>query len=140
MTKTEDGVFSPTLKLKCDAVLNKFFNQESPLSFLSLSTSDGYILAHSNPVNNQFSSRRISAMAASFAGISQELAKETSHSSMEGSIIECNTGFLVCRLVKTNGIEAVLLGVFNKDSNHGMALWTLKNVAKSISDLLEVYN
>ena len=135
----DNMAFPPTLKLKCDAILNDLTRSETHLTFLSLSTSDGYTLSHSQPEYENFNSRRISAMASSFAGISLELAKETRHPSIEGSIIECANGFLVCRLLKSDNIDTVLLGVFNSDSNHGMALWTLNNIAKSISDLFNVY-
>lgn len=135
----EHFLFPPTLKMKCDSVLDEFATTEDHLSFLSLSTSDGYPLSNSSPAHIELNFRRISAMASSFAGISRELAKETHHPELEGSIIECQSGFLVCRLLKTEHMEAVLLGVFNNESNHGIALWTLNNIAKSITDMLNVY-
>ena len=135
----ENLAFPPTLKMKCDSVLNDFASSENYLSFLSLSTADGYSLSHSDPAQVELNFRRISAMASSFAGISKELARETHHPAMEGSIIECQTGFLVCRLLKTEHLDTVLLGVFNNESNHGIALWTLNNIAKSITDILNVY-
>lgn len=139
MNPTDNPVFSPTLKVKCDALLNGYTDDDHHLEFLSLSTSDGYILAHSRSESGLLNCRRISAMSSSLSGISIELAKETRNTNMEGSIIECETGFLICRLVRTDGIDAVLLGVFSKESNHGMALWTLKNIARSISEFLTVY-
>lgn len=140
MTDTVETVASPTLRAKVLECLRTFVGRTEGLNYMVLATSDGYVIAHSIPEESQIDPRRVAAMAASFSGISYGLASETGHSAVEGSLVESREGFLVCRLIRTDTLDTVLLGVFDKSSNHGLAFWTLNTASRDIADILKHYN
>ncbi|MGB1092252.1 MAG: roadblock/LC7 domain-containing protein [Oceanobacter sp.] len=119
---------SQTLESRAYQSIQAFTDKTDGLRYMTLSSSDGYVLAHSIPPGVQVDAKRLAAMASSFTGISQSLVNETLQNGVEGSIV-------VCRLIQSDQQELVLLGVFDASSNHGLALWALNHAARDIASL-----
>lgn len=126
---------SQTLESRAYQSIQAFTDKTDGLRYMTLSSSDGYVLAHSIPPGVQVDAKRLAAMASSFTGISQSLVNETLQNGVEGSIVETGNGFVVCRLIQSDQQELVLLGVFDASSNHGLALWALNHAARDIASL-----
>lgn len=127
---------SRTLEARCRQDIAAFTAKTDGLRYMTLSTSDGYVMAHSIPEGIAIDARRLAAMAASFTGISQSLVNETLQNGVEGSIVETGNGFVVCRMIQSDQLELVLLGVFDATCNHGLALWALNHAARDVSSLI----
>ncbi|MFK4754758.1 roadblock/LC7 domain-containing protein [Oceanobacter antarcticus] len=140
MNNPTNPLNSNTLIARCHESLFAITQRTENLSYMILSTSDGYVISHTVPIDSQTDPKRLAAMAASFAGIGSGLAAETHLEGVEGNIIESKDGFLGCRLIKTDTLDAVLLGVFQQHATHGLALWTLKKASGEIKDIVKLFN
>lgn len=129
-----------TFELKAQNCLDNHTTHTSGLLYMTLSTSDGYLIAHTIPSNTSADARKIAAMAATFSGIGESLALETTKVGMESTIIETAQGFIASRIIQSSDMELVLLGVFDQSSNHGIAMWSLNRATKEISNLLKSYD
>jgi predicted regulator of Ras-like GTPase activity (Roadblock/LC7/MglB family) len=140
MNKSSLLLKSNTLKAAVGDVLHASLQTHTGVEFLLAATSDGYIFSDTLPEDTSINKEGLAAMAASFAGISESLAIQSSKPPASGSIIETNEGLLVCKQLKCNRNEIVLLGAFSISTNHGIALWALNNTVKDILSLLKQYN
>jgi predicted regulator of Ras-like GTPase activity (Roadblock/LC7/MglB family) len=135
-----DASISNTLRAACLEQLKGAVSETTGVEFMILATSDGYAICDTIPPHARVDAKRLGAMAASFAGISDGLAQQTGKNQSHGSIIETDTGVVVCRHIKSTRYELVLLGSYARSSNHGIALWSLNNVARDIQSVIETYS
>ncbi|BFM07933.1 hypothetical protein [Halioxenophilus aromaticivorans] len=106
------------------------------LESLLLATSDGRRVVFSNYTNKQFESNRLSAMAASLSGLSLTLAESCEKTGTVGGIVETEDGLIISGLITAEAQDYVLLGIFCKGIQHGMALWNFKNHQLEFKKLL----
>ncbi|MDP2507053.1 MULTISPECIES: roadblock/LC7 domain-containing protein [unclassified Oceanobacter] len=140
MNNPIDPLKSNTLMARCHESLLATTQQSDNLSYMILSTSDGYVISHTVPFDTTADPKRLAAMAASFAGIGSSLAAETQLEEVEGNIIESKNGFVGCHLIRTDTMDAVLLGVFNQHTTHGLALWMLKKASGDIREIMTIFS
>ena len=140
MTDVSNPLISNTLKAAFLEQLKTASARHSDIEYLSLSTSDGYVLCNTIPQDSNIDASRLAAMSASFCGISHGLTEQAEKQPFEGSLIETGNGLLVCRQILHGRHEVVLLGVFSPSTTHGVALWALNNVARETLAILTHYN
>ncbi|WP_028292045.1 roadblock/LC7 domain-containing protein [Oceanobacter kriegii] len=140
MTDSSNPLNSNTLKAAFREALKSATKGSSGMEFLLMATSDGYALCDTISDGSNINRDSLAAMAASFAGISDGLASQSNKPAANGSIIETNAGLLVCKQLKSNRHEVVLLGAFEQSTNHGIALWSLNKVVSDVLAILENYN
>ena len=75
-------------------------------------------------------------MAASLSGLSLTLADSCDKKGTIGGIVETEDGLIVSGLIATEGEDYVLLGIFCKGVQHGMALWNFKNHQQEFRTIL----
>jgi len=115
------------LKEACESVEN--------LSTAILSTSDGHVVAVFS-LKRDLDYHRLSAMAASFTGLSLTMSKETKIGSVARATVESENGLLLSHLINSNKAELTLTMIFEKGLNTGMAHWALNAFAKKISEII----
>ncbi|MBL34468.1 MAG: hypothetical protein CMI03_03415 [Oceanospirillaceae bacterium] len=140
MNEAVNPLVSNTLKAAFVEQLKSASARHSGIEYLSMSTSDGYVLCNTIAADSAISAERLAAMSASFCGISNGLTEQAEKQPFTGCLIETEKGLLVCRPIQHAALEVVLLGSFSPETNHGVAMWTLNNVARDILEILKHYN
>lgn len=108
------------------------------LESLLLATSDGRRVVFSNYTKKTFESNRLAAMAASLSGLSLTLAESCEKNNTIGGVVETEDGLIISGLITTEKQDYVLLGIFRKSIQHGMALWNFKNHKQEFKNILSI--
>jgi len=125
-SKTEKAGVNKPLKEACEGIAN--------LNMAILSTSDGHVVtAHS--LKPELDYHRLSAMAASFAGLSYTMADETKIGTVNRATIEAEAGLLLSQLISIKNKEFALTMIFDSGVKAGMAHWAMTNISKKVLDL-----
>ncbi|GGK01200.1 roadblock/LC7 domain-containing protein [Pseudomonas matsuisoli] len=82
-------------------------------------------------------SRRTTAMAAALDGLSKSITQELSLGTLEGTVLECELGLVLCRQVHASNRNLVLLMVLSEQATYGQALWAIKNTAREMAASLQ---
>ena len=107
------------------------------LQGLLLANSDGRLLAFSNYSRMEFEKVQLAAMAASLSGLNITIAKATGKSDVVGGVIETGQGLILSSLMETNTEQDfVLLGIFAKGCQHGMAVWNFKQYQQALAEIM----
>lgn len=77
--------------------------------------------------------RKTTAMSAALDGLSKTIAKELQLGNIEGAVLECELGLVLCRQVYGPKRNLVLLMVVSEQATYGQALWAVKNAAKEMT-------
>ena len=117
-------------KEKIKTHLRNLVSDKAFLEGLLLSTSDGRLIAFANYSRQELEKSRLAAMAASLSGLSITLAKSCSKTGVIGGAVETEDGLIISSLLSTSLQEFVLLGIFAKNTQHGMALWNFRKYKK----------
>lgn len=131
---------SATLKVKLSDCLVAAQAKDSSVRYTVLTSSDGIVIADTLDKNSGLDAKRLSAMSASFAGISDSLGTECGMKGVKGGIVESDNGLIVCRSIRSESMETALLVVFDQSVNHGIAFWTLNSISKSVTEILNAYD
>ncbi|WP_437880133.1 roadblock/LC7 domain-containing protein [Pseudomonas sp. LRF_L74] len=85
--------------------------------------------------------RKATAMAAALDGLCKTIVKEFALGALEGTVLECEQGLVLCRQVRGPNRNLVLLLVLGEGASYGHALWAVKNavqeIGASLQDLLD---
>lgn len=81
--------------------------------------------------------RKATAMAAALDGLSKTIAKELQLGNIEGTVLECELGLVLCRQVYGPKRNLVLLMVVGEQVTYGQALWAIKNTAREMTASLQ---
>lgn len=122
---------------KIKEILNYSTDIRDEIESLLLCTSDGHEIACASYRGLKIEEAKVSAMAASFAGLSLTIADCCNKQDALGGIVETKDGLIICGLIKTPEVDLVLLGVFAKGVQHGLALWNFRNQLNKFRSLLE---
>jgi predicted regulator of Ras-like GTPase activity (Roadblock/LC7/MglB family) len=79
----------------------------------------------------------MTAMAAALDGLSKSLTHELSLGRLEGTVLECELGMVLCQQVHASNRNLVLLMVMSEQATYGHALWTIKNTAREMASSLQ---
>lgn len=131
---------SSTLKAKLHDCLIAAHGKDSSVRYTVLTSSDGFVIAETLDKNSGLDAKRLSAMSASFAGISDSLGAECGMKGVKGGVVESDNGLIVCRSIRSESMETALLVVFDQSVNHGIAFWTLNSISKSVTEVLNAYD
>lgn len=123
---------APTLQSICQQHLDDLAHLSDFFIFALLASEDGFPIAQVNIDQNK--SRKAAAMASTLSGLAKTIVKEFELSGLEGTILECEFGFVLCRNIYRGHKTFVLLSVVNEKATIGQALWSIKNIAKKITD------
>jgi predicted regulator of Ras-like GTPase activity (Roadblock/LC7/MglB family) len=104
---------------------------------LLLCSSDGHEIASASYHGSKIEPTQLSAMAASFAGLSLTIATSCGKKGALGGIVETADGLIICGLINTVEVDYVLLGIFAKGVQHGLALWSFRNQLSDFQKLLD---
>lgn len=77
--------------------------------------------------------RKTTAMAAALDGLGKTIARELHLGGVEGLVLECDAGLVLCRQVPLSRRNLVLLMVLAEQAAYGQALWAIKNAARDLS-------
>jgi predicted regulator of Ras-like GTPase activity (Roadblock/LC7/MglB family) len=119
------------VKDKLEAVLEQA-RRETRCRSVAVSRRDGLVIVHRlAPAHDP---RVTAASAASLVGAAKVTATELEQGGMEQVIIGCTHGQIVA---VDAGPEAVMIALYDRDSNLGLALLGLTRAAQQIAKILE---
>jgi len=127
---------SPEQRETIKSYLKDTAGNREMLESLLLATSDGRRVAFSNYSRKEFESNRLAAMAASLSGLSLTLADSCGKTGTLGGVVETEDGLIISGLIPTDNQDYVLLGIFCKGVQHGMALWNFKSHKQEFEKIL----
>ncbi len=127
----------PELIEKIKSHLNDSSLTRDDIESLLLCSSDGHEIASANYQGSAIEPTQLSAMAASFAGLSLTIATSCGKKDALGGIVETADGIIICGLINTTETDYVLLGIFAKGVQHGLALWSFRNQLAGFQNLLD---
>ena len=127
---------APTLQSICQKHLEELSESSDFFMFAILASEDGFPIAQVNIEQN--ANRKAAAMASTLSGLAASIVKEFKLGALEGTILECEFGLVLCRNVYRGQKTFVLLSVVNEKATIGQALWSIKNTAKQINDSINV--
>lgn len=122
----------PALQAICQQHLEELKESADYLDFAILASEDGFPIAQVSI--DQIQSRKAAAMASTLSGLAGSIVREFNLNSLEGTILECEMGLVLCRNVQRGNKVFVLFAVVDNKVTLGQALWSIKNTAKKISD------
>lgn len=134
MSISVDAAKQPQLKTLCEQQLAELAATTQGLRVAIVASSDGFPLASHNLEPQE--SRRITAMGAALAALSQRIVQELALSALEGTVIESTQGLVLCRQIPNSITPMVLVVVTGEEANYGYAQWAVKHAAKRLSDSL----
>lgn len=102
-----------------------------------VSSTDGFPIATLNI--DLASGRKASAMAAALDGLCKTIVKEFDLGTLEGTVLEYEQGLTLCRQLRSQKLNLVLLVVVCESVTYGHALWAIKNAAHGITLSLEEF-
>ncbi|UCJ17097.1 roadblock/LC7 domain-containing protein [Pseudomonas sp. MM211] len=126
---------TPTLRSLCLQHLQELKEGTEHLVMAAVSSADGFPIALLGAEPQL--GRKATAMAAALDGLSKSIAKEFALGGLEGTVLECDSGLVLCRQVHTPKRNLVLLMVMSKDVTYGHALWAIKNAARAMATSLQ---
>jgi len=103
----------------------------TPCRSIAVARRDGLVIVHRLEPGR--SPQQAAAMAAAVLGLASTAAKELNHGEVERVIVECSQGDIVAMNV---GSDAVLLALYDRGANLGLALTGLARTARTIDELL----
>lgn len=121
---------SPTIKEKLDAAIQQI-SRTSRSRSIALARRDGLVIVHR--VEPGHDPRLAAAMAAATVGGAMAAAQELSQGRVERVIIECSRGKIVAL---DAGHDAILMALYDRDANLGLALHGLSQAAEAIGEIL----
>jgi predicted regulator of Ras-like GTPase activity (Roadblock/LC7/MglB family) len=134
----EPSVTQPSgLKELCQQHLLQLQETLSGMRVAVVSTADGFPIAMVETTPQ--GARRATAMAAALNGLSQTLTKELATGQLEGTVLECQQGLILCRHVAMPKRALVILMVVDAGATYGHALWAIKQAAKDLSTALHAW-
>lgn len=99
---------------------------------LAVARTDGLVLAHRGATG--LDPRVVAAVAATMVGAAEVAAEQLGQGDIEEITIRCTQG----RIIAVNaGPEAVVIALYGRDENLGLAILTLSRSAGAIAKLLE---
>ncbi len=106
-------------------------NRVTPCRSIAVARRDGLVIVHRlEPGRNP---QQAAAMAAAALGVATSVAKELGQGEVERVIIDCAEG----KIVALNaGPDAILLALYERQANLGLALHGLVRTAHTIDELL----
>lgn len=134
MSISVDAAKQPQLKTLCEQQLAELAATTQGVRVAIVASSDGFPLASHNLEPQE--SRRITAMGAALAALSQRIVQELALSTLEGTVIESTQGLVLCRQIPNSITPMVLVVVTGEEANYGYAQWAVKHAAKRLSDSL----
>lgn len=134
MSITVDAAKQPQLKTLCERQLAELVATAQDVRVAIVASSDGFPLASHNLEPQE--SRRITAMGAALAALSQRIVQELALSALEGTVIETAQGLVLCRQIPNSITPMVLVVVTGEEANYGYAQWAVKQAAKRLIDSL----
>lgn len=123
------------LKSLCQQQLAELVATTQGVQLAIVASSDGFPLASVNLEPQE--SRRITAMGAALAALSQRVVQELALGTLEGTVIESAAGLVLCRQVVNPLTPMVLLVVTGEAANYGYAQWAVKHAARRLSESLD---
>ena len=120
---TEEARLHASLKGACDSI--------DDLNTAILSTSDGHVVIAYSLVEN-LGYHRLSAMSASFAGLSYTMANETNIGDVKRATVEAESGLLLSNFVNIKKKEFALTMIFDRGVKIGVAHWAMTNISNKI--------
>lgn len=124
-----------TLRSICLQHLHELKDATEHLVMAAVSSSDGFPIALLGAEPQL--GRKATAMAAALDGLSKSIAREFALGGLEGTVLECEQGLVLCRQVHTPKRNLVLLVVMSQDVTYGHALWAIKNAARAMATSLQ---
>ncbi|OLU24957.1 hypothetical protein BVH03_18745 [Pseudomonas sp. PA15(2017)] len=124
-----------TLRSLCVQHLQELKDGTEHLVMAAVSSSDGFPIALLDAEPQL--GRKATAMAAALDGLSKSIAREFALGGIEGTVLECEFGLVLCRQVHTPKRNLVLIIIMSKDVTYGHALWAIKNAARALATSLQ---
>ena len=78
----------------------------------------------------------LAAMSASLSGLSIALAESYGKRQVIGGIVETEEGIIISGFLPFREENIVMLCVFTKEVQHGLALWNFKSYKKDLNSIL----
>ena len=126
---------TPTLRSLCLQHLQQLKDGTQHLIMAAVSSADGFPIALLDTEPQP--GRKATAMAAALDGLSKSIAREFALGCIEGTVLECELGLVLCRQVQTPKRNLVLLMIMSNDVTYGHALWAIKNAARAMATSLQ---
>ena len=123
------------LRSLCLEHLERLKQSIGDLRLAVVSSTDGFPIATLGV--EAASGRKATAMAAALDGLSKSIAKEFAMGGLEGVVMECELGLVLCRQVHGINRNLVLLLILGREVNYGQALWSIKQAAQDIGNSLQ---
>ncbi len=99
---------------------------------IAIGRADGLVVAHRGAPG--LDPRVVAAVAATMVGAAEVAAEQLGQGDIEEITIRCTQG----RIIAVNaGLEAVVIALYGRDENLGLAILTLSRAAAAIAGLLE---
>ena len=124
------------LRMMFQEYLETFHQQTDCVQFVILASEDGFPVAYTGIEPDK--SKRASAMASTLYGLAGTIVKEFDLQALDGAILECELGVVLCRSVQLKSKNFVVLAVVDHTVVIGHALWSIKNLAKKMSDAIRI--
>lgn len=129
------SVGTSTLRSLCLQHLQALKDSTEHLVMAAVSSADGFPIAllDADPLLG----RKATAMAAALDGLAKSIAQVFAVGSLEGSVLECESGMVLCRQVHASRRNLVLFIVMSRDATYGHALWAIKQAARGMAASLQ---
>ncbi len=122
------------LKERLEAAIERT-RRLSPVRSLTVARRDGLVIVHRVAPGQD--PRLAAAMAAATVGGATSAAQELRQGTVESVIIECSAGKMIA---VGAGPEAIVLALYDREANLGLALHELAHAAEAIDKILEEYD
>lgn len=128
---------SPTSPLRsiCIKHLKSLSETLNGVRMAVISSTDGFPIAMLDI--DLATGRKAAAMSAALDGLCKTIVAEFSLGTLEGTVLEYKEGLALCRQVRSEKLNLVLLVIVDDHVTYGHALWRIKSVAHDVSLSIE---
>lgn len=120
------------LQLICLEHLDRLKMSTEHLRLAVIASVDGFPIAQIiNP--DPLAGRKAAAMASALGGLASSVVSEFALGALEGVVLECDQGLVLCRQIPRAKKNLILMIIFDDEVTYGHALWAIKRSVKSIS-------